>query len=157
MRPSSRRAVVYFVAAGAATLLTTPSLIESLMQMVLGGHGPVTALRLGFEYESLDGFAFFAAFRIVPFFAFALFAIFIGKVQPRLDARIPFWVATGTTAGVMLFASWDVYRPLFTHEHMSSTSAIAFIFIPFFAAAIGAVLALIVSIVLLLLRPQRTA
>ncbi len=39
---------------------------------------------------------------------------------------------------MILWGSWVSLRPLYTDEHVSSTTAIAFIFIPMFAVATGA-------------------
>ena len=135
----------YLAIALAATLLTEPNLTLWVMQMVLGHKAPATAFRLAFADATLGGFAFFAAFRIAPFLAFALVAYLLDRSRARVPHELGFLSALLACAATMIFASWDVFRPLFAHTHFSSTSGLAFLFIPFYAGLIGAVFAVLAT------------
>jgi hypothetical protein len=135
----------YFGFALAATLLTEPSLTLWVMQMSLGHQAPGSALGLAFGNATLLGFFLFGAFRIAPFGLFALFAFLLDRARVRLRQDIGFLCAVLACAATMIWGNWAVFTPLFAHTHMSSTSAIAFLFIPFYAGVIGAVFALLAT------------
>lgn len=135
----------YLGVAIAATVLTEPNLTLWVMQMVLGHHPPASAFRLAFGDATLVGFLFFAAFRFAPFIAFGLVAYLLDRSRPRIAHQIGFLSALLACAATMVFANWDVFRPLFEHTHFSSTSAIAFLFIPIYAGLIGVVFALLAT------------
>jgi hypothetical protein len=89
-----------------------------------------------FKYFSLPGYAFFTAFRAIPY----LILVSIVKSSIKKDRWATTGIAWGGLLGILfliVLGSWDSQHAYYTDQHVSSTTAIAFIFIPIYAIVTG--------------------
>jgi len=85
-----------------------------------------------YKYFSWSGFGLLTKFRLVPYIALIIVLIIISRTKKR-HLLIPTFV--GGLLGILAFMlpnMWLVLSPLYTTEHVSSTSPIAFLFIPIY-------------------------
>ena len=117
--------------------------LENVVQWALavriGGHTVAGGFRDAFEYFTILGYLFFTAFRLVPYVGLGIILVVLSKTKLK-DYVLPVFV--GGLVGILamiLWGAWMVQRPYYTDEHVSSTMAIAFLFIPVYAVPAGAI------------------
>ena len=133
--------------------LVTPSIVLAAVEVVVGKIGFAAAVTDVCSREFAEGENIFllSVIGLIPyaflsFFAFAL----AGRLGPRRLAC----VSLGGLAGILAYtvpAHASIWRPLYSGGHVSSTSAIAFLFVPFYAIpvlVIGMALGWMVSLLL---------
>jgi len=137
-------------------LIINENLVQWALAVRVGGHSVAGGFQDAFKYFSVLGYVFFTAFRLVPYVGLGILLVVISKTRFR-DYALP--VFAGGLVGILamiLWGSWMAQRPYYTDEHVSSTTAIAFLFIPplaVFTGAIGAgLVALLYTPVRLMLR-----
>jgi len=124
------------------TLLTALVINENLIQWVLavqvGGYTLAAGFEDAFKFFTVSGYLFFTAFRLLPYAALGVILVTLLNTK-RKDYVFPVFI--GGLIGILamiLWGSWIAQRPLYSDEHASSTTAIAFLFIPTYAGATGA-------------------
>jgi len=124
-------------------LLTAATVNENLVQWALavqvGEHTVAAGFEDAFEYFTLFGYLFFTAFRLVPYVGLGIILVILSKTKLK-DYVLPVFI--GGLIGILamiIWGSWMALRPLYTDEHVSSTTALAFLFIPIYAVPTGAI------------------
>ena len=110
--------------------------IDWLLAITVGGYGFEASIKRTFLHSSPQGYFFSATFRLIPYLLLACLAMFQGNYY-SVHEKIAFWTAL---AAITLFHSWGfggLSYPLYTGEHLSSTAALALIFIPLNAVWVG--------------------
>lgn len=122
-----------------AALIVNENLVQWVLAVRVGGHTVAAGFEDAFEYFTLFGYLFFTAFRLVPYVGLGIILIILSKTKQK-DYALPVFV--GGVIGILamiLWGFWMVQRPYYTDEHVSSTTAIAFLFIPIYAVPAGAI------------------
>ncbi len=131
----------------AVALIVNENLVQWALAVKVGGYTVVSGFRDAYEHYKVLGYLFFTAFRIAPY-AFLGTILFV--LSQSGERGYFFTVLFGGLAGILGFIVWGLWvslRPFYTDEHVSSTTGIAFVFIPFYAAAAGSALAALASAV----------
>lgn len=126
-------------------LVINENVVQWALAVKVGGHTITDGFKDAFEYFTILGYLFFTAFRMVPYAGLA-FILFILSQTKFKDYVFP--VLIGGLIGILamiLWGSWMSLRPYYTDEHVSSTTAIAFVFIPMYAVPTGATGAIILA------------
>ena len=116
-------------------LVVTEDVVHFFVMLEVGGLSASQAFHKLFEHFtwlSVFGCLFATGFRIVPF---ALLAIITGLLGRKIRRDFLVFTVIGGLVGIFLFyipATASVWRPLYDGSRMSSTAAIAFLFIPFY-------------------------
>jgi len=113
--------------------LILPTLIFFLMEITLGSISPGQAIGDIVSRQSADGDSLYlvVAFGLIPFGALAIILSALSfKLSRSRFVLFALWGLGGILA-FMIPAHISVWAPFYTDEHLSSTGAIAFIFIPF--------------------------
>jgi len=123
--------------------MITENVIQWALAVIVGGYSLAGGFHDAFKYFSVFGYLFFTAFRLVPYVCLWKILIFLSKTNFR--DYIPFVFAGGLIGIVVIIIRglWDVQRPLYTGGHVSSTTAVAFLFIPIYAIPAGGIGALL--------------
>ncbi|MGA9575318.1 MAG: hypothetical protein WBS20_15365 [Lysobacterales bacterium] len=127
---------IFWVVLWATALLVNENLVQWALAVRVGKLGFMEGFSDAFQYFTLGGYAFFTAFRLIPYLILA----WVVKSSIKKKRKATAGIAWGGLLGIVLMitnASWAVLHPLYTEEHASSTTAIAFLFIPFFAIVTG--------------------
>ena len=119
-------------------LFVNENLVQWALAITVGGLGLIAGFGSAFGSFSFFGYLFFTAFRLIPYVGLGLVLAVLSAT--RFASYVSSVFAGGLTGilGMILWGSWLSLRPLYTDEHVSSTTAIAFIFIPTFAVPAGA-------------------
>lgn len=128
---------IYWIVLWVTALLFDHSLVQWALATIVGKMGFVDGFKDAYQYFTLSGYAFFTAFRLVPYLVLALVVWSLKRKHKSATAG----VAWGGYLGIVLMIAssyWAALHPLYTGEHASSTTAIAFLIIPFFAIITGA-------------------
>lgn len=129
-----------------AALIVNENLVQWALAVRVGGHTVAAGFEDAFEYFTLFGYLFFTAFRLVPYVGLGLILVILSKTRLK-DYVLP--VFTGGLTGILamiLWGSWMAQLPYYTDEHVSSTTALAFLFIPIYAVPTGGIGAVVLSI-----------
>ena len=119
-------------------LLINETAVKWLLAVIVGGYDFQAGFESATQYFSLDSFLFSASFRIVPYIALSVVAIFFG-LQSYLTGKVALYCSLATISIFHFWGYWDMQHSLFTSEHTSSTSALAIVFIPIHAIWLSAV------------------
>jgi len=114
--------------------LVTPALVIFGLEVFVGGISPVAAVKdiSHRQFASGHNLFFLAAFGLIPF---AVLIAILRVASTRLPPRRVFALLVGGLVGIlalMVSTHIMVWYPMYGPGHMSSTSAIAFLFIPFY-------------------------
>ncbi len=138
LKPSMKK---YWIAILLAALLINENTVQWALAMVVGKLGIVAGFKDAFEYFGIGGYLFFTGVRFIPY-------LILGATLSSLASRRPRWIPPlfyGGMAGILamiIWGSWVSLRPYYTDEHVSSTTALAFLFIPIYAVFSGSACAL---------------
>ena len=133
----------YLVSLLLLAALINENAVQWALAVNVGGYSLAAGCHNAFTYFSLLGYLFFTAFRLVPYLV--LGGVLVALSKTRFKDYIPA-VFAGGLAGILamiIWGSWVTLRPLYTGAHVSSTTAIAFLFIPIYAIPAGAIGALL--------------
>ena len=129
----------YVVVLLLVALVINENIVQWTLAVRIGGYTIAEGFEDAFKYFTIFGYLFFTAFRLIPYVGLGIILVVLSKTGLK-DYVFP--VFTGGLIGILamiLWGSWMAQRPYYTDEHVSSTTAIAFLFIPFFAVPIGAI------------------
>jgi len=122
---------VYFV----SLLLISVNMVQWSLAVFVGGYGLWGGFKDAFEYFNIFGYLFATGFRLVPYGLLALAVRSIGKASMAKAGMA--WFALFSIAGTHALGYWTAQHAYYTDVHVSSTTGLSFIFIPFYAAYYG--------------------
>jgi hypothetical protein len=129
--------VVFWVTA----LLLDHYLVQWALAVRVGKLGLAEGFSDAYRYFTPGGWVFLTAFRFIPYLILAS----IVRTSARKQRKATAGIAWGGFLGIVLMivsSYWAALHPMYTGEHVSSTTAIAFVIIPFYAIITGAMGAL---------------
>ncbi len=118
-------------------LLINEHVVHWALAVKVGGYSVAAGFTDAFKYFSVGGYLFCTAFRLIPYMGLAITLLVLSKTKAK-DFVLPVWI--GGLIGILgtiLWGLWMTQRPYYTDEHVSSTTAIAFLFIPLYACFTG--------------------
>jgi len=127
-------------------LVINENVVQWALAVKVGGHSIATGFADAFKYFTIVGYLFFTAFRLVPYIGLGIILFVLSKTKLK-DYVLPVFI--GGFIGILamiLWGSWMAQRPYYTDEHASSTTAIAFLFIPIYACFTGGIGALALAV-----------
>lgn len=113
--------------------VVTPELVRWVMEVMLGGATIAGGFTEVLKYTSLAGYAFFGVFRAVPYAALAALLVVVALNRTRPYVWPIFIGGYTATTWFIVTGFWGAQRAYYTGEHVSSTTALAFVFVPIFA------------------------
>lgn len=125
-----------------AALLINENLVQWALAVTVGHYSIAAGRADAFKYFTIGGYLFFTAFRLVPYVGLGGILIVLSRTRLK-DYVLPVFI--GGLIGILamiLWGSWTAQHPYYTGEHVSSTTAIAFLFIPIYACFTGGLAAL---------------
>lgn len=128
---------LYWVVFWATAILLDHYLVQWALAIQVGKLGFLEGFNDSYRDFTLGGWLFLTAFRLVPYMVLAL----VVRSSERKKRKATAGIAWGGFLGIaLMFASsyWAALEPLYTDAHASSTTAIAFVVVPFFAIVTGA-------------------
>ena len=144
----------YILALLLLAILVNEQVLQWAVAVKVGGYAVSTGFQDAFKYFTVDGYLFFTAFRLLPYAGLGLALVLISRSRLS-DYVLP--VFAGGVVGILamiVWGSWMALRPLYAGGHVSSTTAIAFIFIPLYAVLSGAIAALVAAAICTPLRSR---
>jgi hypothetical protein len=120
-------------------LIVNENLVQWALAIFVGHLSVIDGFRDAFKYFTLLGYLFFTVFRLIPYLGLA---VVLNAIERSRLKDFTFPVQLGGIIGILsiiLWGSWTAMRPLYTGQHVSSTTAIAFVFIPIYACFSGMV------------------
>lgn len=128
-------------------LIINENLVQWVLAIRVGGHSFAAGFKDAFEHFTILGYLFFTAFRLIPYAGLGIILFIISKTSLK-DYILP--VLIGGLVGILamiLGGSWMAMHSYYTDEHVSSTTALAFLFIPFYAVLTGTVGAALLAVI----------
>ena len=129
----------YLVVLLLVALVINESLVQWALAVRVGEHTLASGFEDAFEYFTIFGYLFLTVFRLVPYVGLGIILVILSRTKWK-DYVLPVFI--GGLLGILaiiLWGYWSVQRPYYTDEHVSSTTAIAFLFIPMYAVLSGAI------------------
>lgn len=129
--------VVFWVTA----LLLDHYLVQWALAVQVGKLGFVEGFIDAYRHFTPGGWALLTAIRLVPYLILA----WVVRLSARKQGKATAGIAWGGFLGIVMMIAasyWAALHPMYTGEHVSSTTAIAFVIIPFYAVITGAMGAL---------------
>ncbi len=118
-------------------LVINENIIQWALAVKIGKYTLSDGFKDAFKYFSFGGYLFFTAFRLIPYVALGIILTVLSKTK---FSNYIFPVFIGGLIGILaifVWGSWMSLRPFYTDEHVSSTTALAFIFIPLYSVPSG--------------------
>jgi hypothetical protein len=144
----------YILALLLLAILVNEQVLQWAVAVKVGGYAVSTGFQDAFKDFTVVGYLFFTAFRLVPYVGLGFALVLISRSRLR-DYVLP--VFAGGVVGILatiVWGSWMDLRPIYAGWHVSSTTAIAFIFIPLYAVLSGAIAALVAAAIYTPLRSR---
>jgi hypothetical protein len=119
-----------------ATLFINENTVQWMLAIQVGNMSVADGFSSAFKYFTVPGYAFFTAFRLIPYLILAS----VVKSSLKKERWTTMGIAWGGLLGVIfliVLGSWDAQHAYYTDEHASSTTAISFLFIPIYAIVTG--------------------
>ncbi|NOZ65912.1 MAG: hypothetical protein GXP00_05360 [Alphaproteobacteria bacterium] len=116
-------------------LFGSVGIVQWALAVVVGDYSLVEGFNDAFKYSTFGSYLLESEFRLIPYVILGLIVIFLKK-ENRAKIGIA-WGGLLGVAGFILWGYWVAQSPYYTNEHVSSTTAVAFIFIPIYAVAPG--------------------
>ena len=139
----------YWILFWLLAVLLNENVVQWALAIWVGGYSVSDGFDSAFKFFTPLGYAFFTLFRMIPY-------VILAKIIDRSSDR-KIWatraIAWGGLAGIVsmiVWGSWVSLHSLYTDAHASSTTAIAFLFIPVWAILtgfIGSLLGVLVAFV----------
>ena len=147
--PKTRLAAVYLVILALAAALINERVVQWSLAVRVGGYTLGDGFKDAFEYFTLGGYLFMTAFRLVPYVVLGSVVVVLSRsrwndfVHPIFAGGVVGIIAT------IVWGLWTAQHAYYTEEHVSSTTAIAFLFIPLYAVVTGGVGSLLLACIYL--------
>jgi len=132
---------LFWIALWTTALLLDHGLVQWALAVQVGKLGFVEGFIDAYRYVTPGGWAFFTAIRLIPYLILA----WVVRSSARKQRKSTPGIAWGGFLGIVMMIAasyWAALHPMYTGEHVSSTTAIAFVIIPFYAIITGAMGAL---------------
>jgi len=132
---------LFWVVFWLTALLLDHYLVQWALAIQVGKLGFVEGFNDAYRYFSPAGWALLTAIRLVPYLILA-WAV---RLSARKQGKATAGIAWGGFLGIVMMIAasyWAALYPIYTGEHVSSTTAIAFVIIPIYAIITGAMGAL---------------
>jgi hypothetical protein len=129
-----------------SALVVNEDVVQWALAVKVGGYSVPSGFEDAFKYFTVDGYLFLTTLRLVPYVGLGIILVVLSKTKFK-DYVLPVFV--GGLIGVLwgiIGGSWEAMRPYYTDEHVSSTTAIAFLVIPIIAVFTGAIGAIVFAI-----------
>jgi hypothetical protein len=120
-------------------IFVNENLVQWALAVIVGHYSVTNGFKDAFKYFSFGGYAFFTAIRLIPYLILGVIILTIRRKKTAPG------IAWGGLSGILVMivsASWDALHPFYSGEHVSSTTALAFLVIPFMAIVTGIIGAL---------------
>jgi hypothetical protein len=112
--------------------------VQWLLAIIIGDLGVTEGARSAFKHFSMLGYLLLTSFKLIPYSLLLITTIsFLKKGSVYTNS-----VFYGGISGIILLyfvGAWLSLRPLYTTEHVSSTTAISFIITPFYCVFSGTI------------------
>lgn len=118
-------------------LLLDHYLVQWALALRVGNLGLLEGFNDAYRYFTPAGWVMLTAIRLLPYLVLA----WVVRLSARKQSKVTLGVAWGGYLGIVLMIAssyWAALHPMYTGEHVSSTTAIAFVIIPFYAIITGA-------------------
>jgi hypothetical protein len=129
-----------------AGLLVNENMVQWALAIQVGGMSVGAGFNDAFEHFSISGYLFFTAFRMIPYVGLGVALLVLSKTKISDYSLAVFYGGLVGILTILIWGSWEVQRPYYTDEHVSSTTAIAFLFIPIYAIPAGLLGAVLLSV-----------
>jgi len=128
----------YLIVLFLAAIVINENLIQWAIAVKVGGYTLATGFDDAFKFFNLPGYLLSSVFRLLPYAALGIILVTLSKTKRKNYVGPVFIGGLIGILSMILWGLWVSQRPLYTDEHASSTTAIAFLIIPFYAGATGA-------------------
>jgi hypothetical protein len=117
-------------------LFVNENLVQWVLAVIVGHFNLINGFKDAFKHFSLNGYLFFTAIRLIPYIILGIVVIILQRKPKDITVGIAWGGLFGIVA-MILYESASALLPFYTKEHVSSTTALAFLVIPFFAIVTG--------------------
>jgi hypothetical protein len=110
--------------------------VDWLLAITIGGYGFEASFEHIFRYSSFFAYFESAPFRLIPYLLLTSLAAFLGGYY-SVHEKVAFWGALMAIALFHFWGYWGLHYPSYNGERLSSTAALALLFIPLHAIWVG--------------------
>ncbi len=122
-----------------AFLLINENFAQWALAVFVGGYSLSGGFVDAYQFFTLRGYLFFSGFRTIPYIFLYIVIKLFTRFQSRFTKSIA-WSGLIGLVGFILLTYWDLQYGYYADIHVSSTMAIAFLFMPTFAIPVMIVL-----------------
>ena len=119
-------------------LVIDSHLVQWALAVIVGGYSLGAGFEDAFEHFTLVGYLLLTAFRIVPFFGLGIILFALSKGGKKHYVLPVFIGGFLAVFGTTVWGYWETQHAYYTDEHVSSTTALGFLFTSYYACVIGA-------------------
>jgi hypothetical protein len=125
--------IMFFIA-----LFVNENLVQWILAVIVGHHTVIDGFKDAFKHFSLNGYMFFTILRLVPYIILGIVVIILQRKPKDITVGIAWGGLFGIVA-MILYESVSALLPIYTGQHVSSTTGLVFLVIPFLAIVTGVI------------------
>lgn len=126
----------YYIFALLTALIINEDMVEWALAIIVGEQSLLNGYRSAFKYFTISGYMFLTCFRLIPYVVLMVTVHALSKRQKNLVYPV-FWGGLVGILSLIVWGTWEALRPLYTDEHMSSTTSLIFLFLPIYSIFTG--------------------
>jgi hypothetical protein len=110
--------------------------VQWVLAIIVGHFNVLDGFNDAFKFFSFNGYMFFTSIRLIPYIFLGGIVLILVKKQKDISTGIAWGGLFGISA-MIIYGSWTALLPFYTGEHVSSTTGLTFLALPFLAIVTG--------------------
>ncbi|MCC5854807.1 MAG: hypothetical protein JJU10_03890 [Idiomarina sp.] len=128
----------FILACVASFVLLHEGLNHFFVLLYVGNFEAAEAAQRAFGHSGFSDALLPSSFRLIPFIPLILCAAYT-DLFASVKGRIALYVSLAVTIFIIFDGYWAMTRPFYTDEHISSTTALGYVFVPIAALMYSAI------------------
>jgi hypothetical protein len=125
--------VLFFMA-----FFVNENLVQWALAVIVGHFNVLDGFKDAFKFFTFNSYVFFTSIRLIPYLLLGGIVLILVKKQKAAAVGVSWGGLFGVSA-MIIYGSWSSLHSLYSGGHVSSTTGLVFLVLPFFAIISGVI------------------